>query len=278
VTPPAQVPGAFSEEGAERPPDSAAAPAASAAPEDDVQMPFREHLYELRRRLVRALGAVAVAAAACFAFSKEIFDWLMVPVRASLPPGAQRLVFTSAVEPFFVYLKVALYAGLFLGAPAVLYQTWEFIAPGLYRKERRTAGPFVLLGTLFFVGGAAFCYFVVLPPALQFLVAGYTDENTLPMLTLGDQLSLVLTLMLAFGLVFELPLVLTLLAVLGVVDAKFLARYRRHAILGNTIIAAIVTPTGDPFNLALMAVPMVLCYELGIIGARLFGKKSGLAT
>jgi sec-independent protein translocase protein TatC len=130
----------------------------------------------------------------------------------------------------------------------------------------------VAAATLFFVGGAVFCYLIILPPAFQFLINS-AGPDIKPVLMMDDQLGLVMMMLLAFGIIFELPLILTLLAMIGVVDWKFLSKYRRHAIVVNVIIAAVVTPTGDPFNLALMAVPMLLCYELGVLGAWLFGKK-----
>jgi len=196
----------------------------------------------------------------------------MRPVLKALPEGEKSLHFSSSVEPFFIYLKVALYAGLFIALPAILWQIWAFIAPGLYRKERRAILPFVTAATLFFVSGAVFCYLVILPPAFEFLINS-AGPDIKPVLMMDQQLGLVMTLLLAFGIIFELPLVLTFLAMIGIVDHKFLSKYRRHAIVVNVIIAAVVTPTGDPFNLALMAIPMVLCYELGVLGARIFGKK-----
>src|SRR5205814_6400526 len=127
--------------------------------------------------------------------------------------------------------------------------------------------------TLFFVSGAAFCYLVILPPAFEFLISS-AGPDIKPVLMMDQQLGLVMALVLAFGIIFELPLVLTFLGMIGVVDHKFLAKYRRHAIVLNVLIAAVVTPTGDPFNLALMAIPMLLCYELGVLGAWMFGKKN----
>ena len=136
--------------------------------------------------------------------------------------------------------------------------------------------PFVVAATLFFVGGAVFCYVVILPPTFDFLIKN-TGPNITPVLMMDQQLGLVMLLVLAFGIIFELPMILTLLAMMGVVDYKFLSKYRRHAIILNVIIAAFVTPTGDPFNLALMALPMMVCYELGVLGARIFGKKDETA-
>jgi len=159
----------------------------------------------------------------------------------------------------------------------VLHQIWLFVAPGLYKREKKLVVPFLFFGTLLFYGGAAFCYFLVMPyafPAL-FAIAG---ADMRPILTMTEQLSLVLAMLLGFGIVFELPIVIAFLAMIGVVSADFLAKYRRHAIVVNVIAAAVITPTGDPFNLALMAVPMIIFYEIGIILARMLGKKPAPGT
>ncbi len=241
-------------------------------PEDDVHLTLREHLIELRKRLKWSLVWLGVGFIVCLNRAEQIFAFLMAPVRAALPPGEQFLYFKSSVEPLWINLKVGLYAGIFVGSPLILYQVWAFIAPGLYRKEKKAILPFVAAATLFFITGAAFCYYVILPPAFQFLLT-ITAPGIKAALMMEEQLSLVMMLLLAFAIIFELPLALTFLARIGLIDHKFLGRYRRHAIVINVIIAAFVTPTGDPFNLALMAVPMMACYELGVLGAWLFGKK-----
>jgi sec-independent protein translocase protein TatC len=244
---------------------------------DDARMTFLEHLEELRTRLIRSLIAIGVGTLVGLYFSPQIFHFLMAPVLAALPEGSRKLHPTAVMEKFTVYLKVGLYAGIFIAAPYVLYQLWRFVAPALYSREKRYVTPFVLTGTLFFLGGALFCYFVILPPALSYLIGiGGTDDAAFiePLLSMREQLSFVLALELAFGVIFELPVILTVLSMLGIVSARFLAEKRRYAILINTILAAIITPTGDPLNLALMAVPMCLMYEIGILGARVFGKRS----
>jgi len=245
-------------------------------PEDDVQLSLRDHLIELRKRLKWAVIWLLLGFGASYYWSQQIFHFMMQPVFAALPEGEKALHFASSVEPFIIYLKVGLYAGLFVASPFIFWQIWLFVAPGLYRRERKKIAPFVLAATLFFVGGAAFCYLVILPPAFQFLI-NTAGPDIKPVLMMDEQLGLVMMLLLAFGIIFELPMVLTLLAMMGVVDYKFLSKYRRHAIIVNVIIAAFVTPTGDPFNLALMALPMMVCYELGVLGARIFGKKGDAA-
>ena len=242
------------------------------APEDDVQLSLRDHLMELRKRLKWALIWLMLGFGASYYWSQQIFHFMMQPVFAALPEGERALHFSSSVEPFIIYLKVGLYSGLFLSSPFIFWQIWMFVAPGLYRRERRKIAPFVVAATVFFVAGAAFCYLVILPPAFQFLI-NTAGPDIKPVLMMDEQLGLVMMMLLAFAIIFELPMVLTLFAMMGVVDYKFLSKYRRHAIIVNVIIAAFVTPTGDPFNLALMAVPMMVCYELGVLGARIFGKK-----
>jgi sec-independent protein translocase protein TatC len=250
--------------------------ATSEGPEDDVQLSLRDHLIELRKRLKWALIWLLLGFAASYYWSQQIFHFLMLPVFAALPEGEKALHFASSIEPFLIYLKVGLYAGLFVASPFIFWQIWLFVAPGLYRRERRKIVPFVMAATLFFVGGAVFCYLVILPPTFDFLIKN-TGPNITPVLMMDQQLGLVMLLVLAFGIIFELPMILTLLAMMGVVDYKFLSKYRRHAIIVNVIIAAFVTPTGDPFYLALMALPMMVCYELGVLGARIFGKKDETA-
>jgi sec-independent protein translocase protein TatC len=172
-----------------------------------------------------------------------------------------------------VYLKVALYGGIFVSVPWVLYQLWQFIAPGLYKKEKKVVVPFLVSGTVLFYAGGAFCYWVIMPAAFPAMAAFATDSSLAPVLTMSEQLSLVLGMLLGFGIVFEMPVVIAFLSMVGLVNWRFLAKYRRLAIVVNVTIAAIITPTGDPLNLAFMAVPMILFYEIGILLARLLGKK-----
>lgn len=242
--------------------------------EEGLELTFLEHLEELRKRLIWSILALVVAAVGVFAFAEPITHLLMVPVLHALPEGSQNLVFTSSVETFFAYMRVAVWAGIFIAAPVILFQIWRFVAPGLYDRERKLLFPFVLFGTLMFVGGAVFAYFVILPNAFKFLIefSGAADWAK-PMLTLKEQLSLVLMLELAFGLIFEIPLIIAFLAFIGLVDAKTLSKYRRYAAIVAATVAAVITPTGDPFNLALMAVPMYLFYEVGILAAWFIGSR-----
>jgi sec-independent protein translocase protein TatC len=246
-------------------------------PENEVKASFWEHLTELRKRIVRALLGIIAGMALVGIYSEKLYRLLMDPVLQALPPDQRALHYTSSLEPFFVYFKVAMYGGIFVAAPVVLHQLWQFIAPGLYKREKKIVVPFIFFGTLLFYGGAAFCYFLVMPyafPAL-FAIAG---ADMRPILTMTEQLSLVLAMLLGFGIVFELPIIIAFLSMIGLVNASFLSKYRRHAIVVNVILAAVITPTGDPFNLALMAVPMIIFYEIGIILARILGKKPAPGT
>jgi sec-independent protein translocase protein TatC len=206
-------------------------------------------------------------------FVERIFHELMQPVLDSLPEKQRALHYTSYIEPLMVYLKVAVYGGVFLAVPWVLWQLWQFVAPGLYKREKRVVIPFLACGTLLFYAGAAFCYFLIMPAAFPAMAAIANDASLSPVLTMSEQLSLVLAMLLGFGVVFEVPVVLAFLSMIGVVEWRTLAKYRRFAIIVNVLAAALITPTGDPLNLALMAVPMIVFYEIGIILARILGKK-----
>lgn len=242
-------------------------------PENEVRLSFMEHLGELRKRLLRAVLGVMVGMAVVGVFVEELFHELMRPVLDSLPEGQRALHYTSYVEPLIVYLKVAAYGGVFLAVPWMLWQLWLFVAPGLYRREKRLVIPFLGFGTTLFYAGAVFCYVVVMPAAFPAMAAIANDASLAPVLTMSAQLSLVLAMLLGFGIVFEVPVVLAFLSMIGLVDWRTLARYRRVAIIVNVLAAAVLTPTGDPLNLAFMAVPMILFYEIGIVLARVLGKK-----
>src|SRR5881398_1136665 len=202
----------------------------------DDKMPFLEHLGELRTRIVRALIALVVGTAIALPFSEKTVDFLARPITKL----GYKLVFTAPAEAFWVQMKVGLIVGLFISAPGILWQVWAFIAPGLHAHERKYALPFVIIGSLLFVGGGAFSLFVVTPYALQFLLS-YARPGLQPMITLQNLTDFLLKFTLAFGAVFELPLALTLLARLGVVSAKTLAKNRKYAILGAFIAGAVLT-------------------------------------
>ncbi|HVE86107.1 MAG TPA: twin-arginine translocase subunit TatC [Myxococcales bacterium] len=388
--------------------------------EGDVRMSLSGHLEELRGRLLKCVVAVMALAVVGLVFARPIFGILMRPVLAALPEESRSLIYTSGIEEISVLMKVGLYAGIFLTTPVILWQLWGFVSPGLYSSERRFAAPFVFFGSVAFVTGALFCYFVLLPTMFQFLLnegessaleqkldaartqeaetirylrfgdaeqagamAGKAAEGlsgaaataaaattssvemtgrmdalgrmvdavadwergtarpvlksvmekrlealelrgkgdlesasraldqaaallagaapthaeqissvwrmeksiasaatryhaeawTRPMLTMNEQLSLVLLLELALGVIFELPLVMALLAVVGLVKSRWLFKYQRHAIIVCLIVAAVITPTGDAVNLSLMAGPMILCYEVGVLAVWLVERR-----
>jgi len=233
------------------------------------KMPFLEHLGELRTRIVRSLIALLVGLGIALPFSQRIMDYLARPVQES----GHTLVFLALTEAFWVQMKVAVIVGLFIAAPAILWQVWAFVAPGLYEHEKKYAAPFVIIGSLLFIGGGAFSLKVVTPFATQFLLS-YARPGLQPMISIGSYIDFLLKFTLAFGAVFELPLVITILARVGVVTSKQLAKNRKYAILGAFIAAAVLTPTPDAFNQTLMAGPLIILYEVGIIAARVFGRKA----
>jgi len=243
----------------------------------DERMPLTSHLEELRRKLIISGISWLVAFLACYAFAEPLFDMIATPVRAALPEGAS-LVFITATEPFFTYLKIGALAGLLVAMPVIFWQIWSFIAPGLYQHEKRYIFPFVLASTLCFATGAFFGYRYVFPMAFKVLIEFGTGSGDLSaMLSMGSYLSLSSKLLLAFGLVFELPVVIFFLARMGIVDHKMLARNRKFALLAAFLTGAMLTPP-DVFSQTALALPFIILYEVGIIVARLFGKRKETAA
>jgi sec-independent protein translocase protein TatC len=228
--------------------------------------PFLTHLAELRGRLVKGVAAVGVGMAVAFVFSERIVAWMARPL-------TEPLVFISPAEAFWANLKVAFVAGLLLALPVVLYQAWKFVEPGLYPPERRLGGLFVLAGTVLFALGLGFGAWVVFPFTIRFLL-GYKTTGLAPMLSIGSYIDFGVKFLLAFGLIFELPPVITLLARLGVVTPEFLAANRKYAVLCAFVLAAILTPTPDVFNQCLMVVPLLVLFEVGVLCARWFGRRA----
>ncbi len=244
-------------------------PDQSLGPDDAVsraQMPLLDHLRELRSRLLRALVALALGSAVGYVLFPHLLELLIAPycsVPADLrPDGPCRLIALRPLEPFSVRIKTAVVVGLFLAAPVILYQLWRFVTPGLTRTERRWTWPFVVLSQLMFAAGIVFAYLVI-PQGLRILL-GLGGPGIAPMLSADEYLSFFLTMSVAFGLVFELPLVLIFLAIVGVVRASSLRRARPYAVVLMFIAAAFITPTTDAFTLMLLALPMVAFYELSI--------------
>ncbi|MEZ4601253.1 MAG: twin-arginine translocase subunit TatC [Syntrophotaleaceae bacterium] len=234
------------------------------------ELPVTSHLEELRRRLIICVCAWLVAFLACYGFAEQLFQFVAQPVRAVLPEGSS-LVFINATEPFFTYLKIAAFAGLLLSLPVILWQAWAFVAPGLYGHEKRLALPFVLSSCACFATGTWFGFLYVFPLIFRFLIGFGTGTGDIDaMLSMAEYLSLSSKLLLAFGAIFELPIVIFFLARLGIVDHHWLAKNRKYAILVAFVVGAILTPPDVISQLAL-AIPFIVLYEVGIIVARLFG-------
>jgi len=245
-------------------------PEAPETPEDLPRMSLMEHLEELRKRILRSILALAIGVAATMNWAPEILRFMAVPIYRFLPPGA-KLAVLGVTDPFLLYFKTALLAGIFLAFPAILWQAWQFVAPGLYVKERRWIGPFVLLGWMFFLAGGAFAYYVAFPFTVKFLLEMAGDFQ--PIITADRYYGFLLTIVLGLGVMFELPLVLTLAARVGLVSARFLLRHFRWAVLIIFVVSAVLTPTGDIINLSIFAVPTIGLYLLGVIGAAIAGKR-----
>ena len=248
-----------------------------ATPEDEVEeeaddrpMGLMDHLSELRGRLVRCCLAVMVGFIACWAVVDPIFDALVAPLLSVLPDGSHA-IYTTLPEGFFTRMHIAFVAGVFVSSPAIFYQVWAFIAPGLYEEEKRSIIPVAVMSAFFFISGGAFCYFVVFPNAFAFFMS-YATDTIVAMPKISDYLSFVLKLILAFGLVFEMPLFAFFLARMGIITAELMRRVRRYAILAIFIVAAILSPP-DVVSQLLMAAPMLVLYEVSIFVAAGFGKK-----
>jgi sec-independent protein translocase protein TatC len=226
-------------------------------------MSLMEHLEELRKRIIWSVLFFAVAFWPCWAYYREIFRFLMVPLH-KVAPGL-KLSYLALSDPFILYFKMAALAAVFVSSPFLLYQIWTFVAPGLYRRERRMALPFVLATTFFFLAGGAFGYYIAFPAAAKFFLGIGQDLN--PVITADTYFGFLMTVIFGLGLMFELPVFVLILAMLGVVTPKFLLKYFRHAIVLIFIVAAIITPTPDIVNLCIFAIPACGLYVLGIAGA-----------
>jgi len=238
--------------------------------DDDKKIPFTGHLEELRRRLIVCFVAVGIGFILSYGFKEKLFQILTRPLIGVMETG-DKLIFTGLPEAFFTYLKVAFLSGIILATPIIFYEFWMFVAPGLYDKEKRLMLPIVFLSTLFFLGGSFFGYFIVFPYGFKFFL-GFASEIIRPLPSMREYLSFASKLLLAFGLVFELPLIITFLAKLGIVSVSFLKKNRKYAILLFFVGAAILTPP-DVVTQIMMALPLMVLYEISIVGARIFGKK-----
>ena len=239
--------------------------------DDLARMSLMEHLEELRTRLLRSVIILAVAFGPCWYFVDEIFAFLQRPIMKLLPPG-KKLAYTGMTDPFILYFKVAALAAVFAASPFILYQFWRFIAPGLYKHERRYLLPFLFFGSVFFLAGGAFAYYVAFPLAAEFLLKiGGAFE---PVITIERYFGFQMTIILGLGLMFELPIVIFVLAAIGLVTPRFLMRNFRWAVVIIFVVAAIITPTSDILNLCVFAVPAILLYLLGVGAAALVPKRN----
>ncbi len=233
------------------------------------RMPFLSHLRELRDRVRNAALFFVAAFIICFIFNEDIFKWLEQPMKNSWDVskmGEFKVVYTTLTEPFWVGMSIALWAGIFVASPFIFYQLWKFIAPGLYKKERRTTILFAVFSAVFFIGGAVFCYYFVLPNLYDFLLS-YSDQEQKAMIAMQGYLDLTRDMMLAFGAVFELPLLITFLAMVGMVTHRSLWKFNRWFIVIAFVVGAILTPSPDVVSQIMMATPMILLYNLSILMA-----------
>jgi sec-independent protein translocase protein TatC len=233
-------------------------------------MSVLEHLDELRSRLLRALIAYLVAFVGCWAVSGPVLKFLLKPIQENLFEGGD-IVFIHLTEPFMIYLKAAALAAVFVAAPFILYQFWAFVAPGLYRRERRLVVPFLVFGSLFFVAGGAFGYYAATPAAANWLIS--LGEDYRASITLRSAFSFESRIILAMGAVFEMPILIFFLTRIGLVTPGFLLKNFRYAVLIIALISAIVTPTGDMLTMSIFVVPMILLYLLGIAISWIAGKR-----
>jgi sec-independent protein translocase protein TatC len=229
-----------------------------------LSMGFMEHLEELRKRIIWSFVSIAAGFSICYFWHKEIFAWIQKPIVTVLSEHkmSTQLVYTNPVDPFNMYLKISLIAGIFLASPFILYQVWAFIAPGLYKSERRYAGPFMVSTVGLFMAGGLFAYKMVYPAALSFLVQ-YSLQFT-PMITINEYINLFMTIVLGLGVIFELPILVFFLALFGIITPGWMWRNIRYAILGIFIVAAAIAPTPDILSMCTFAAPMLVLYVFSI--------------
>ncbi len=230
--------------------------------EEEEKLPITNHLEELRRRLIKCFLAIAAGFCITYAFSEQIFKILTWPLVSAMPPDG-KLIYTSLQEAFVTYLKVSFFAGIVLATPVIFYQVWKFVMPGLYKNERKYIFWFVISACFFFLLGAGFAFFVVFPFAFKFFLGFATDRITaLP--AMRDYLNLCISLLLAFGFTFEMPVVMFFLARIGLINHQMLRKYRKYAILIISIVAALLTPP-DVLSMFLLGIPLWILYELSIL-------------
>ncbi len=248
--------------------------------------PLTEHLGELRNRIVVTLVFVIITFGVCFYYSEHIFSLITSPLHRTLSFSLEspfisivpsnnpdlKLIFVAPAEAIWMHIKISFVASFVICSPLIFFEIWRFIAPGLLEKERKYAIPFVFITSFLFFIGAAFCFMIVLPFAMNFLLT-YKVENLQPMIAVGKYTDFCLKFVLAFGAMFELPVVTVFLTKMGIVTPEFLAKNRKYAVLIAFVAAALLTPTPDAFNQSLMAIPMIFLYEAGILASRILNRK-----
>ena len=250
------------------------------------KMPLLDHLIELRQRMLYSVIALFVAFGICFYFAQELFDFLVQPLADLLIEregvrGARRLIFTDLTEVFFTHIKIAFFFGAFASSPIFLTQLWLFVAPGLYKNEKMALAPFLVASPVLFFLGGALVYFVLFPLAWSFFLSFETmgGDGTLPIeleAKVAEYLSLVMKLIFAFGFCFQLPILMTLMARVGLATSKGMAEKRKYAVVGVFIVAAVITPP-DPISQLSLAIPIIVLYEISILMAKLVEKKKAEA-
>jgi len=253
-------------------------------PDDDIEAskaPLMEHLLELRRRLMWSLLAVFLAFLICFWFARPIYNLLLWPYRLAVGSDAPiEMIYTAPQEFFFTQVKLAIFGAIFIAFPVIASQIYMFVAPGLYRNERKAFLPYLVATPILFLLGGALVYFVAMPLAMKFFLSMQQTGDTQVQIHLtakvSEYLSLIMALILGFGICFQLPVLLTLLARAGLITADGLKRYRRHAILGVFVVAAVLTPP-DPISQISLALPTILLYELSIFAVKLVEKRRAAA-
>lgn len=242
---------------------------------DEARMSIIEHLAELRTRLIYSIIAIFIGVLVCWIWVDDLFIYLLHPLKMATPDGnidVTKIHHKDLAEPFFAMLKIAVVAGIFASSPVSLYNLWKFVAPGLYAREKKIALPFVVMATIFFFGGAAFCFYAVLPFGYKYLIDFGLGVSSDPELMLSEYLSLTTKMLLVFGAVFELPILTAFLAGLGAIDHTTLLKHWRAAIIGSFVIGAFLTPP-DPMTQSLLAGPLCLLYFLSVGVAFVFSKR-----
>ncbi len=238
---------------------------------DGAEMPFLEHLEELRWRIIKILAALLIASIACYTVSDFLFAWLRWPLEKAVPDGSINLNFLKVGEGFTVRIKLSILVGVFLTIPVTIYQIWKFIMPGLYHSEKRVVAPIVVLSSILFLIGSAICFIWVLPFTIRFLM-DIAPENVDPVLTINEYLNFIMWTTLSYGIVFQLPIISLFLGKMGLIDARMLGKGRRYAVVAIAVVSAVVTPP-DIFSMAMMGLPLYMLYEISILALYVIGKR-----